>query len=429
MNQIKQGYKQTKVGIIPDDWEIVNFDELKDKTDRHSITGGPFGSDLKSEHYTSSGVRVIQLQNIGDGKYINKEFVYTSEEKANQLKNCLIYPNEIILAKMAEPVARACLIPSFEDKFLMCSDGIRLLVDKNKFSTKYVLEYINYDLFRKIAINRSTGSTRGRIGLTDLKTIPLALPPLKEQEKIAEVLTTWDKAITKQTELLEAKELLKIALMQKLLSGEVRFSGFSDEWEELRLGEIGEFKTSSIDKIINENESLVNLINYMDVYRNKHIDKNFRCSKTSLKEEQYEKVNLKKGDILFTPSSETPDDIGHSAVIIEDLPNTVYSYHLVRFRPKKSIDLKFSGYVFNNIDILKEFAKRANGSTRFTLSIKDFNETKAKLPSLLEQHKIAEVLSLVDDEINLLKNELEELKLQKKALMQKLLTGEVRVKV
>ena len=102
---------------------------------------------------------------------------------------------------------------------------------------------------------------------------------------------------------------------------------------------------------------------------------------------------------------------------------------LVRFRSKKSIDLKFSGYVFNNIDILKEFAKRANGSTRFTLSIKDFNETKAKLPSLPEQRKIAEVLSLADDEINLLKNELEELKQQKKALMQKLLTGEVRVKV
>ena len=247
MNQIKQGYKQTKVGIIPENWEVVNFDELKDKTDRHSITGGPFGSDLKSEHYTSSGVRVIQLQNIGDGKYINKEFVYTSEEKANQLKNCLIYPNEIILAKMAEPVARACLIPSFEDKFLMCSDGIRLLVDKNKFSTKYVLEYINYDLFRKIAINRSTGSTRGRIGLTDLKTIPLALPPLKEQEKIAEILTIWDEAITKQTELLRAKELQKKGLMQKLLSGEVRFSGFSDEWEEVRLGEICKITTGKLN--------------------------------------------------------------------------------------------------------------------------------------------------------------------------------------
>jgi type I restriction enzyme S subunit len=167
----------------------------------------------------------------------------------------------------------------------------------------------------------------------------------------------------------------------------------------------------------------------MDVYRNKHIDKNFKCSITSLREEQYEKVNLKKGDILFTPSSETPDDIGHSAVIIEDLPNTVYSYHLVRFRPKKSIDINFSGYVFNNSNILKEFARKATGSTRFTLSIKDFNEINAKLPSLAEQNKIAEALSTADKEIELLKNELDELKLQKKGLMQKLLTGDVRVVV
>ena len=84
MNQIKQGYKQTKVGIIPDDWEIVNFDELKDKTDRHSITGGPFGSDLKSSDYTHAGVRIIQLQNIGDGKFLDDYKIYTSVEKANQ---------------------------------------------------------------------------------------------------------------------------------------------------------------------------------------------------------------------------------------------------------------------------------------------------------------------------------------------------------
>jgi len=110
MSSIKQGYKQTKVGIIPEDWEVVNFDELKDKTDKHSITGGPFGSDLKSEHYTISGVRVIQLQNIGDGGFINKEFIYTSEEKANELKNCLIYPNEIILAKIVNFTDRKSVV-------------------------------------------------------------------------------------------------------------------------------------------------------------------------------------------------------------------------------------------------------------------------------------------------------------------------------
>ena len=428
MNQIKQGYKLTKVGIIPEDWEIVKVGEKFDF--------------LKT--YSNSRE---DLNNIDDISYIHYGEIHTKHKfyidfakfklpKINKSK----LPNEITFAQNGDLVIAdasedyADIGKSAEIKNLTSKavSGLHtfLLRDKNN---NFVDGYKGYLLYNEIVARSikkiATGISVLGISKTNLSKLEIPLPPLKEQEKIAEIFTTWDEAITKQTELLEAKELQKKGLMQKLLSGEVRFGGFTDEWEEVRLGEIGEFKTSSIDKIINENESLVNLINYMDVYRNKHIDKNFRCSKTSLKEEQYEKVNLKKGDILFTPSSETPDDIGHSAVIIEDLPNTVYSYHLVRFRPKKSIDLKFSGYVFNNIDILKEFAKRANGSTRFTLSIKDFNETKAKLPSLLEQHKIAEVLSLVDDEINLLKNELEELKLQKKALMQKLLTGEVRVKV
>ena len=415
MSAIKQGYKQTKVGIIPQDWEVVKLGKIGD------LIGGGTPSTKNEEFWngnipwiSSSDLNENNIYDISISRFINEQAIKNSATK--------LIPNKSILIVSRVGVGKIAI----NNKPLCTSQDFQSLILK-KDNHIFLAYKIKNEIQKLIACNQGT-SIKGFVK-EDLSNLQIPLPPLKEQEKIAEILTTWDEAITKQTELLEAKELQKKALMQKLLSGEVRFDGFSDKWEEVRLGEIGEFKTSSIDKIINENESLVNLINYMDVYRNKHIDKNFRCSKTSLKEEQYEKVNLKKGDILFTPSSETPDDIGHSAVIIEDLPNTVYSYHLVRFRPKKSIDLKFSGYVFNNIDILKEFAKRANGSTRFTLSIKDFNETKAKLPSLLEQHKIAEVLSLVDDEINLLKNELEELKLQKKALMQKLLTGEVRVKV
>lgn len=428
MSEIKQGYKQTKVGIIPEDWEVVKVGEKFDFLKTYSNSR----EDLNNQ----DDISYIHYGEIHTKHKFYIDFTKFELPKINKSK----LPNEIIFAQngdlviadASEDYADICKSAEIKNLTSKAVSGLHtfLLRDKNN---NFVDGYKGYLLYNEIVARSikkiATGISVLGISKTNLSNLYIPLPPLKEQEKIAEILTTWDEAITKQTELLRAKELQKKALMQKLLSGEFRFSGFSDEWEEVRLGEIGEFKTSSIDKIINENERLVNLINYMDVYRNKHIDKNFRCSKTSLKEEQYEKVNLKKGDILFTPSSETPDDIGHSAVIIEDLPNTVYSYHLVRFRPKKSIDLKFSGYVFNNIDILKEFAKRANGSTRFTLSIKDFNETKAKLPSLLEQHKIAEVLSLADDEINLLKNELEELKLQKKALMQKLLAGQVRVKV
>ena len=402
MNQIKQGYKQTKVGIIPENWEVVNFDELKDKTDRHSITGGPFGSDLKSEHYTISGVRIIQLQNIGDGKFINKEFVYTSKEKANQLKNCLIYPNEIILAKMAEPVARACLIPSFEDKFLMCSDGIRLLVDKNKFSTKYVLEYINYDLFRRIAIDRSTGSTRSRIGLSDLKTIPLALPPLKEQEKIAEILTTWDNAIIKQQELIKSKEEQKKGLMQKLLSGKVRFDGFSDEWEEVRLGEVAEvYQPQTISQTELTQDGY-------DVYgANGIIGKYYQYN------HELEQIAVTcRGNTCGTVNYTKPKSWITGNAMVINLDNS-----------KKAIKT-FMYYLFLNTNFT--YLISGSGQPQITGNIKSH---KLELPSLEEQEKIAEVLILADEEINNLKNELKEQKQQKKALMQKLLTGQVRVKV
>lgn len=215
-------FKDSELGKIPESWEVVPFLELADKNVNHSFTGGPFGSDLKSEHYTNEGVRVIQLQNIGDGSFINNDFVYTSEEKAKALKTCQIYPNDIILAKMAEPVARACIMPDIEEKYLMGSDGIRLHIDKSKYDTNFIFQSINHNRFRDIAIARSTGTTRLRIGLTALKKIPIAIPPLEEQQQIAKILSTADDKL----EVLKAKkekyETLKKGLLQKLLSGEVR---------------------------------------------------------------------------------------------------------------------------------------------------------------------------------------------------------------
>ena len=409
MKQIREGYKQTKIGIIPEDWGVIYFDDLKDKTDKHSITGGPFGSDLKSEHYTISGVRVIQLQNIGDGRFINKEFVYTSKEKANQLKNCLIYPNEIILAKMAEPVARACLIPSFEDKFLMCSDGIRLLVDKNKFSTKYVLEYINYDLFRRIAIDRSTGSTRSRIGLSDLKTIPLALPPLKEQEKIAEILTTWDNAIIKQQELIKSKEEQKKGLMQKLLSGEVRFDGFSDEWKEVKINQIFEITRGyvlSVTEMRQEKTEEYKYPVYSSQTKNNELTGYYKeylfenCITWTTDGANAGDVNLRKGSFYCTNvCGVLKSDKGYANQCIAEILNSV---------TKNYVSYVGNPKLMNNV----------------------MGGIKIKIPkSIFEQQKISEVLSLADEEINNLKNELKEQKQQKKALMQKLLTGEVRVRV
>jgi restriction endonuclease S subunit len=175
-------------------------------------------------------------------------------------------------------------------------------------------------------------------------------------------------------------------------------------WKYQKLGNLGVFKTSSIDKIIKDNQRLVKLVNYMDVYNKIRFDISClnRLSKTSVNDKQFLESNLKKGDILFTPSSETPDDIGHSAVIFDDLPNTVYSYHLVRFRPNFQFDLKFSNYFCNNSSVFKQMYVMSQGATRFTLSLPNFENIIVSYPTdLNEQHKIGSFLSALDKMIEL----------------------------
>ncbi|HHP5603570.1 TPA: restriction endonuclease subunit S [Bacillus paranthracis] len=215
-------FKKTEIGEIPLGWDVKELVELANSKDRYAFTGGPFGSNLKSSDYTEDGVRIIQLQNIKDGYFANDYKIYTSESKANELFSCNIYPGDIIMAKMAEPVARACIIPNYSDRYVMASDGIRLSVDKTKYITEYVTYAINAPYFRQQAVNNSTGTTRLRIGLSTLRRLKILVPSIEEQEKIADTLIEVDRKIEKeQLKVLKLKEL-KEGLMQSLLTGKVR---------------------------------------------------------------------------------------------------------------------------------------------------------------------------------------------------------------
>ncbi len=213
---------KTKFGLLPKDWEIIKFGDVADKNVKWSLTGGPFGSNLKVEDYTKTGIRIIQLQNIGDGVFNDAYKIYTSSNKADELQSCNIYGGEIIISKMGDPVARACFIPKTDDRFLMASDGIRLVPDKEKFDKIFVKEYINFKAFRKAAIKASTGSTRQRIGLNDLKKLPFVKLKVEEQRKISSILSISNNEIIMLSKHFDLLKKQKKGLMQKLLTGEVR---------------------------------------------------------------------------------------------------------------------------------------------------------------------------------------------------------------
>jgi type I restriction enzyme S subunit len=267
--------------------------------------------------------------------------------------------------------------------------------------------------------------TLGQAAFLDL-SIPI--PSFSEQRRIAEILGAWDNAITLTGRLIAARQRRKKALMQQLLTGKVRFGGFVGEWEEFRLEEVTEILLSNVDKKFDPEETTVRLCNYMDVHSNFYITNDLPFTCGSANEREINKFSLFKGDVIITKDSETPDDIANAAVVSEDLESTVCGYHLAILRPQKErIDGTFLMHHLHHPTINNQFARLANGVTRFGLTTDSIKHAKVKLPSIDEQRRIAAVLQTCDGEIALLEQKLSALKRQKQGLMQQLLSGKVRV--
>ncbi len=226
---IKQGMMQelltgrTRIGGYQSTWRTVSLIEVADKRAKNSFVGGPFGSSLTASEYTTSGVQILQLQNIGDGHFRSDYAIYTSAKKADELSTNNIFPGDILIAKMGDPVARACIAPAYAERYVMASDGIRLSVDRDRFSPLLVKELINQPTFRAAAEAVSTGSTRKRIALGALRKLQLVLPSeLAEQQAIATALSDVDTEIDALRSRLEKARLIKLGIMQELLTGRTR---------------------------------------------------------------------------------------------------------------------------------------------------------------------------------------------------------------
>lgn len=420
--EVPEGYKETKVGIIPGEWKIKTFENIAEKKVKWSITGGPFGSNLKASEYTSDGVRIIQLQNIGDGVFNDDYKIYTSEEKANELLSCNIYPNEIILSKMGDPVARACFVPNTGMRFLMSSDGIRLVVDESRFSKKFIHDYINSIYFRKRAFDASIGSTRLRIGLQDLKKLLVIAPPLPEQQKIADILSTWNNAIDLKEKLIKEKKEFKRGVMQKLLTGDLRFLGFTDEWEVKKLGDL-------VDKFVNGGTPSTQVSDYWngeipwitgaDILNQKVAVIRRYISIEAVKNSSTNIIE--KNNLLLVSRT----GVGKLAITPFDV--AISQDFTGIYTKKAELD---TDYLFIYLDFAqKELTKQNQGTSIQGITRETLASIPIPLPPNDEQHKIVEIIRLIDNNIELLKSELAQLQEQKRGLMQLLLTGIVRVEV
>jgi type I restriction enzyme, S subunit len=184
----------------------------------HSFVDGPFGSEMKSSEYSERGVRLVQLQNIGDGYWIDDNKKFIPLEKFETLRRHGAIPGDIAIAKMADPVARSCVLPAVADQFIVVADCIKLTPDPERFDARFVSAAINSHRTRCEAEMKSSGTTRLRINLSALKTVHVWAPQFSEQRQIALTLDTEDEAIAKTEAVIAKLKQVRAGLLHDLLT-------------------------------------------------------------------------------------------------------------------------------------------------------------------------------------------------------------------
>ncbi|NQZ15024.1 MAG: restriction endonuclease subunit S [Alphaproteobacteria bacterium] len=292
-----------------------------------------------------------------------------------------------------------------------------------------VPEYFHYLLktakSRKDMTSRSGGSTRYNIGQDSLFDVSVNVAPsLPEQQKIAAFLGVVDKKIAQLQTKKDLLEKYKKGCMQKLFSQEFRFTDDNGkpfpDWEDKSIGDLGETYGGLSGKNSSDFGAGKPYITYTQVFKDSYIKSDaFELVTISTGENQ---SKIQQGDILFTTSSETPNEVGFASVCLEDFGELYLNSFCFTLRPfdLNEIIPSFSRYLFRSPAYRAAVLPLAQGSTRYNLSKKSFLKIKLKVPHPDEQKKIADFLSAIDDKITLVAEELDKAKTFKKGLLQQM---------
>ncbi len=415
----RSGYKKTKLGWIPEDW---NYDVIKGFINQ--LNGFAFKSDEFNQE--SKGTRLCRGINITKGnlRFDEKnEMFWVNSNKIN-VEKYLLEDGDIVISMDGSLVGRNYSIVEKEYLPLLLVQRVARLRTTFKMSQHFLLHWISSSYFLRYVDSVKTSSGIPHISAKDINNFKIAIPPLPEQQKIASILNIWDKAIAAQEQLIAQKQALKKGLMQQLLTGKKRFAGFTEEWEEVRLKDIANFRRGSFPQPYGlakwyDDDNGMPFVQVYDVADNMRLKTKTKRKISALAQDQ--SVFVKKGTVVLTIQG----SIGRIAITQYD---AYVDRTLLIFKDYKlPIDTVFFTYV---VELLFEREKQiAPGGTIKTITKEKLSNFKLLLPSIEEQKVISKTLKAFEKEITNLKEVLLSIKKQKQGLMQQLLTGERRVKV
>lgn len=301
---------------------------------------------------------------------------------------------------------------------------VSIVYDKN-IDTDFLKEALLLPSSLKMYKNYATGSLieRQRVQYPTFSKLQLLFPNLDEQKAIGQLFKSLNLNITLHQRKLEHLNLKKKALLQNLFPKngerypELRFPGFTDAWEQRKLGSIGSTYTGLSGKTKEDfGHGEAQYITYLNVFQNT-ISNITMTDKVEIDPTQNE---VKYGDVLFTTSSETPEEVGMSSVWLGDTPNIYLNSFCFGFRPNQKIDSYFLGYSLRAPYMRDKIKILAQGISRYNISKNKVMELEISLPNNEEQKLLGTFLQRIDLIITLHQRKLEHLQLQKKALLQQM---------
>lgn len=423
--EVKLGYKQTEVGVIPADWEPTTIGNIAVKVGS-GIT--PSGGNA---NYKEFGRPFVRSQNVGWGALLLDDLVFITDEVHGTFSSTEIQAEDVLLNITGASIGRSALANSALEGGNVNQHVCIIRTDRAHISPKFINAILLSKLGQLQIDSFQAGGNRQGLNFGQIRTIQIPLPPTKaEQEAIAGALSDADALIESLEQLVAKKRHIKHGTMQELLTGEKRLPGFTGRWEVKTMNEICWFQEGPGVRNTQFTASGVKLLNGTNIFRGVlHLDTTNRFISESEAYGGYAHFLADEGDIVIASSGITVERLHEKVAFVRasDLPFCMNT-STIRFKPiTGKLASQFLFQFLASDGFKRRIGGQATGSAQLNFGPSHVAKVEVSLPPLLEQTAIAMILSDMDAEIAGWEAKLVKARLVKAGMMQELLTGRIRL--
>lgn len=417
-NNTASDYKSSPIGLIPNDWEIG---ELKKLTSKVGSGITPSGG---QKVYKTNGIPFLRSQNVGWGQFLLDDVAFIDEAMHKTFISTEIKKMDVLLNITGASIGRSAVVI---DEIIggNVNQHVCILRTKQDFlNPHYLNAYLLSTIGQNLIDSYQAGGNRQGLNFEQIKSFKIPLPSIKEQITITNLLRAWDNAILNTTQLITKKEQRKKWLMQQLLTGKKRLKGFEkDKWKKHNYEDVLkvvkrpiEWNDEELYRLISVRRRSGGIFAREALLGKQILVKNLR--------------NVNEGDFLFSKMQILH---GASALVTKEFADYKISgsYIATVAKDPKILNMEFFEWYsrlpfFYHQTYISSYGVHIE---KMTFDWDSFISLDLKLPSIQEQKEIVKLLNTSSKEIKLLQNKRDQLKEQKKGLMQVLLTGKKRLKI